>query len=85
MKPEAILINTSRGSIVNEDALYEVLHKSKIFGAGLDVFKNEPYYGPLTKLNNIILTPHIGSYAIEIRNYMERELIDKVIKYNEKI
>ena len=53
MKPDAILINTSRGDIIDEDALYEALMNNRLAGAGLDVFTNEPYTGPITKLNNV--------------------------------
>ena len=63
MKSDSILINTSRGGIVNEDILYNALKNEKLAGAGLDVFNNEPYRGPLTELDNVVLTPHIGSYA----------------------
>ena len=54
-------------------------------GAGLDVFNIEPYSGPLSKLDNVILTPHIGSYAKEIRIQMEIEAVQNLIKgLNEK-
>ena len=80
MKPEAILINTSRGEIIDENALYEALINSWIGGAGLDVFENEPYTGPLTKLDNVVLTPHIGAYAKEIRIKMEVEAAENLIR-----
>jgi len=85
MKPGSILINASRGEIIDETALYNALKNDKILGAGLDVFKNEPYDGPLTKLQNVILTPHIGSYAKELRIQMEIEAVKNLIKgLNEK-
>lgn len=80
LKPSAILINTSRGDIVDEGALYKALNNKKIFGAGIDVFKDEPYTGPLKKLNNVVLTPHIGSYAKEIRIKMEIESVKNLLK-----
>ena len=80
MKKNSILINTSRGEIIDEKALYKALKDEKILGAGLDVFKDEPYSGPLTKLNNVILTPHIGSYAKEIRIQMEIEAAENLIR-----
>ena len=80
MKPGSILINTSRGEIIDEEALYVVLKNKKLLGAGLDVYNNEPYSGPLTKLENVVLTPHIGSYAKEIRTQMEIEAAENLIK-----
>ena len=80
MKKDAILINTSRGEIIDEKALYYMLKENKILGAGLDVFENEPYEGPLSQLENVILTPHIGSYAKEIRIKMEIESVKNLIE-----
>ena len=73
MKSSSILINLSRGGLVDEDALYNVLKNKHIQGACLDVYQNEPYTGNLTQLDNIILTPHIGSYAKEARDKQEKE------------
>ena len=80
MKYNSILINTSRGGIVNEKVLYELLKDKKIAGAGIDVFVEEPYHGPLKELDNVILTPHIGSYAKEIRTKMEIEAAKNLIR-----
>jgi len=62
MKPDAYLINTSRGPIVDEDALLKVLQEGRIGGAGLDVFGTEPLPAdhPLRTLDNVVLTPHLG-------------------------
>ncbi|HID60429.1 MAG TPA: hydroxyacid dehydrogenase [Hadesarchaea archaeon] len=66
MKPTAVLINTSRGAIVDEKALIEVLQDKKIGGACLDVYENEPLReSPLFDLPNVILTPHIGASTVE--------------------
>jgi phosphoglycerate dehydrogenase-like enzyme len=67
MKPEAYLINTSRGPIVEERALIEVLKNRKIAGAALDVFDEEPLPDehPLRKLDNVVLTPHLGYVTVE--------------------
>jgi len=73
MKQGAIIINTSRGGIVDEEALYEALVSGHLGGACLDTFEREPYKGPLDELSQVILTPHIGSYAKEARIKMERE------------
>jgi len=80
MKPESILINASRGEMINEEALYKALKEKKILGAGLDVFNDEPYSGALTELENVILTPHIGSYARELRIQMEIEAVENLIR-----
>ena len=74
MRQDAILINTSRGDIHNEEDIYNALSKGKLFGAGLDVFEKEPLQknSPLRKLKNILLTPHSApsqeSYLSSIRN-----------------
>lgn len=67
MKPTAVIVNTARGNIVDEDALYEALAARKIRGAALDVFAEEPLdlSSPLYKLDNIILTPHVSSQTVE--------------------
>ena len=79
MKKGALLINAARGGIVDENALLIALKTDHLAGAALDVFANEPYNGPLTELNNIILTPHIGSYAKESRIYMETEAVNNLL------
>ena len=80
MKKTAIIINTSRGEIVCEDDL-EIAIKDKIIsGAGLDVFSEEPYEGSLLNHENILTTPHIGSYAKEIRIKMELESVENLIE-----
>lgn len=71
MKSDAILINTSRGAVIKEDDLVDILKNGKIYGAGLDVFENEPdLNSELMKLDNVVLTPHIGSASIETREEM---------------
>ncbi|WP_400243626.1 2-hydroxyacid dehydrogenase [Niallia sp. JL1B1071] len=69
MKKSAILINTARGGIVDEDALYYALRKGELWAAGLDVFMNEPISvdHPLLTLPNVVATPHIGSASIQTR------------------
>ena len=71
MKPEAVLVNTSRGPVVDEDALADALAEGRIFAAGLDVYEEEPKVHPkLLELENVVLAPHIGSGSIETRNKM---------------
>ena len=79
MKTDSILINTSRGDIINEDDLIRALKEEKISGVALDVFKDEPYKGELTTFDNAILTPHIAAYAIETRIDMEIEATKNLI------
>lgn len=74
-----LLVNTSRGGIVDETALYNALKTNQIAGAAVDVFEQEPYSGPLTKLDNIILTPHIASYTYETREEMEAEAVNNLL------
>ncbi|RKZ00403.1 MAG: D-glycerate dehydrogenase [Candidatus Hydrothermota bacterium] len=71
MKPTAILINTSRGAVVDEQALIKALQNRRIAGAGLDVFENEPEVpDELKKLENVVITPHIGSATHNARESM---------------
>jgi D-3-phosphoglycerate dehydrogenase len=80
MRNDSILINTSRGELVDESALYSALKSGGIFAAGLDVFREEPYEGPLRELDNVVLTSHASSYARECRVRMEMESAENLIK-----
>ena len=71
MKKSAVLVNTSRGPVLDEAALVAALHNDEIFGAGLDVFEDEPRLAPgLAQLDNVVIPPHIGSATIATRNRM---------------
>ena len=78
-KKNCLIINTSRSEVVDNNFLYKLLKNNRILGACMDVFDQEPYYGKFTKLNNVILTPHIGSYSKEIRSAMEKEALESII------
>ncbi|MFW9909653.1 MAG: 2-hydroxyacid dehydrogenase [Candidatus Thorarchaeota archaeon] len=81
MKRDAILINTSRGTIVDQDALYSALKEGKLRGAGLDVFQEEPTptSNPLLKLPNVVALPHIGSASIRTRSRMAEMCVDNIM------
>ncbi len=81
MKSDAIIINTSRGGIVNENDLYDVMKAGHLSGASLDVFEKEPYSGKLNQLSNCLLTAHIGSMSIDCRARMETEATEEAIRY----
>ena len=79
MKDDAFLVNVSRGGVIDEEALYQVLHSGKLSAAALDVFSQEPYSGPLCDIENVVLTPHIGSYAKEGKLKMEVDATQNLI------
>ncbi|MDD4957098.1 MAG: phosphoglycerate dehydrogenase [Candidatus Omnitrophica bacterium] len=79
VKPGAIIVNTSRGTVIDEDALFMALEVGRISFAGLDVFGEEPYKGKLTECANTVLTPHIGSYAEDARIEMELAAVKNLV------
>jgi D-3-phosphoglycerate dehydrogenase len=80
MKKDAIIINTSRGGLIDELALVDALKNGTIGGAAIDTFETEPYKGELTHFDNVILTCHMGSSAIETRKQMEIETVNNLIE-----
>ena len=84
MKPEAILINTARGPLVDEKALVAALKEGKIWGAGLDVFENGDYPSDeLASLDNAVLNPHLGTQTVETRNEMAYVVSQNIINFYE--
>ncbi|MFN3144924.1 MAG: phosphoglycerate dehydrogenase [Paracoccaceae bacterium] len=81
MKPDAMIINTSRGGIVNEADLARVLEEGHLSGAAVDVFEQEPYEGPLCGIERCLLTSHMGSMSVDCRTRMEIEATEEVIRF----
>jgi glyoxylate reductase len=80
MKATAFLVNTSRGPIVDEKALVRALKEKRIAGAGLDVYENEPNVEPeLLTMQNVVLTPHLGSAVMELRESMANVVVDNIM------
>jgi D-3-phosphoglycerate dehydrogenase len=81
MKKTAVLINASRGPVVDEKALLKALQEKQIWAAGLDVFENEPQIEPgLLELDNVVVVPHIASATTETRIKMGKIAIDNIVK-----
>jgi D-3-phosphoglycerate dehydrogenase len=80
-KKSVLIVNASRGGLINEVDLLEFLSSNPSASAYLDTFEQEPYTGPLCALSNCMLTPHIGSYASEVRINMEMEAARNVINF----
>ncbi len=81
MKKTAKIINTSRGGVIDEDALYEALKNGNLGGAALDVFEKEPALEhKLAELDNVILTPHIGAQTKEAQNLAANVIGEKIIQ-----
>jgi glyoxylate reductase len=76
LRPTAIIVNTSRGEVIDEAALTRMLRNRQLAGAGLDVFEHEPAINPkLRELNNVVLLPHMGSATIEGRIDMGEKVV----------
>ena len=81
MKKDAIIINTARGGIINEDDLYEIMQAGHLSGAAIDVFDFEPYAGKLREIERCILTAHMGSMSVDCRTRMEIEATEETVRF----
>jgi len=79
MKQGVYVLNAARGSLVDESSLKQALDNKKVLGAWLDTFEQEPYKGDLGNYPQVVLTPHVGSYAFECRQKMEMETVDNLL------
>lgn len=81
MKSDAIVINASRGGIINEQDLVVIMNEGHLSGAAIDVFEQEPYTGPLTKIERCLLTSHMGSMSLDCRTKMEIEATEEAVRF----
>jgi D-3-phosphoglycerate dehydrogenase len=81
MKSNAMIINTSRGGIINEQDLANVLNSGHLGGAAIDVFEEEPYCGPLASIDRCLLTSHMGSMSADCRTRMEIEATEEAVRF----
>jgi D-3-phosphoglycerate dehydrogenase / 2-oxoglutarate reductase len=82
MKSDAIIINTSRGGIINENDLYDVLKSGHLSSAAIDVFETEPYKGQLREIERCLLTAHMGSMSVDCRTKMEIEATEEAVRFH---
>ena len=82
MKKGAFLINTARGSVIDEKALVEVLQSGHLAGVALDVYENEPNITPeLLYMDNVLLSPHNGTATVDGRNDMTRYAVENIMRF----
>jgi D-3-phosphoglycerate dehydrogenase len=80
MRDGALLLNSARGELINEDALISALDSGKVAGAWLDAFWKEPYTGRLTNYGQMLLTPHVGTYTRQCRLSMESKAVENLLR-----
>jgi D-3-phosphoglycerate dehydrogenase len=78
-KKGVVIINTARGSLIDEESLLEALKERRVYAAGLDVFRSEPYSGALLACPQVVATPHVASNTVESRKEMEMEAVNNLI------
>lgn len=80
MKDGVVIVNTARGPVIDEHALIDALNSGKVRAAGLDVFEKEPQVPQqLIDMPQVLLTPHMGTFAIDTRKSMEELVVDNVL------
>ncbi len=79
LKKGAYVLNAARGGLIDEKELAKAIDRGQVAGAWLDTFAEEPYTGPLCDYENVILTPHVGSYTLECRRQMELESVKNLL------
>jgi lactate dehydrogenase-like 2-hydroxyacid dehydrogenase len=80
--PKGFLVNVSRGTVIDEQALVRALQEQRIGGAGLDVFEREPHVPPeLFTLDNVVLVPHIASATVQTREAMAQRVLDNLAAF----
>jgi D-3-phosphoglycerate dehydrogenase / 2-oxoglutarate reductase len=81
MKKDALIVNTSRGGIINEDDLCQVMSEGHLGGAAIDVFESEPYSGKLIEIDRCLLTAHMGSMSVDCRSQMEIQATEEAVRF----
>jgi len=81
MTPDAVIINTSRGGIINETDLYDAMQSGHLNGAAIDVFEKEPYNDQLKEIERCLLTAHMGSMSVDCRTRMEIDSIEEALRF----
>jgi D-3-phosphoglycerate dehydrogenase len=80
LKRGALVLNSGRGGLVDEEALCDALDSGHVAGAWIDTFDDEPYRGRLARYPEVLLTPHVGSLTVECRRRMEMEAVDNLLE-----
>jgi D-3-phosphoglycerate dehydrogenase / 2-oxoglutarate reductase len=80
MRDGVVLLNSARGELVDEQALVDALNSGKVGGAWFDAFWEEPYDGPLTAFDQVLLTPHVGTYTRQCRLAMETAAVENLLR-----
>ena len=80
MPDGVLLLNAARGTLIDEDALVDALNSGKVGGAWLDVFREEPYSGPLLGFDQVLVSPHAATFTRECRRQMELEAVENLLR-----